>query len=69
MIIEGYYHNPFPFEIGDHLIDEDGDECILEDADYFRCHLKYLTGDIATQGDGRATDRTERVHENFRKKE
>jgi hypothetical protein len=68
MIIEGYTENPFPYEIGTHLLDEDGDECILEDATYFNCRLHWLTGSLATQGDGRFTARTEVVHEDFKRK-
>ena len=68
MMIEGYIDNPFPFEVGDHLLDEDGDECILEEATYFHCRLHWLTGELSNQEDGRFTARTEVVHHDFKRK-
>ncbi len=49
MIVEGYECNPFPFEIGDMLIDEDGDECILLSVSSEYCYVKDKTGPLANQ--------------------
>jgi hypothetical protein len=47
MFINGYDHNPFPFEVDDVLMDEDGDLCQMEYANSFHISVHYLTGELA----------------------
>ena len=68
MIIEDYARNPFPFEIGDHLIDEYGDECVLQYVDCHYCSLLWLTGVMTEDGDGGDVQDTDYVHDSFNKK-
>ncbi len=54
MIIDGYSDNPYPFEIGDILLEKDdpGSLCILMGANYAYARLLYITSELATGQEG-----------------